>query len=61
MDPWRLTTVYGPCTEPYRSEFINWFRGHLITDSDNCSFLVTSISIDPSRTATSREETYLIP
>jgi len=34
-DTWNLTTVYGPCTEPARTQFINWFRGHIINDADN--------------------------
>ena len=38
-DVWKLTTVYGPCDEPARSEFISWFRGHAILDSDNWIFL----------------------
>jgi hypothetical protein len=35
MDTWHLTTVYGPCTEPARSQFINWFKNHHIADNDN--------------------------
>jgi hypothetical protein len=38
MDIWRLTTVYGPCTEPARFEFINWFKNHQISDEDNWLF-----------------------
>lgn len=38
-DSWKLTNVYGPCDEPARSEFIQWFRGHDISDSDNWIFL----------------------
>ena len=38
-DAWKLTTVYGPCDEPTRSEFVNWFRGHDIDDSVNWIFL----------------------
>jgi hypothetical protein len=38
-DLWKLTTVYGPCEEPDRSLFIDWFRGHVIDDSDNWIFL----------------------
>jgi len=26
MTPWCLTSVYGPCQEPHRTEFINWFK-----------------------------------
>ena len=33
-----LTSVYGPCTEPNQSEFINWFRSHNIADTDNWIF-----------------------
>jgi hypothetical protein len=36
---WKLTTVYGPCDEPARSEFINWFKGHEIDDVENWIFL----------------------
>jgi len=25
---WKLTNVYGPCVEPDRTNFINWFRNH---------------------------------
>lgn len=32
MDCWLLTTVYGPCTEPARFEFVNWFKNHHIGD-----------------------------
>jgi hypothetical protein len=34
-DPWYLSNVYGPCHEPERSEFINWFRNCVVTDSVN--------------------------
>lgn len=36
---WKLTTVYGPCEEPTRSEFITWFRGHVFEDYENWIFL----------------------
>lgn len=36
---WKLSTVYGPCNEPYRSNFITWFRGHSFSDTDNWIFL----------------------
>lgn len=32
---WNLTNVYGPCTEPARSEFLLWFRSLVIRDEDN--------------------------
>jgi hypothetical protein len=38
MDVWRLTTVYGPYTEPARFEFINWFNNHQISDEDSWLF-----------------------
>ena len=38
-DSSKLTNVYGPCGEPARSEFIQWFRDHDISDSDNWIFL----------------------
>ena len=31
--------MYGPCTEPDRFEFIAWFRGHNIADTENWIFL----------------------
>jgi len=31
--------VYGPCTEPDRSNFITWFSAHQIADDDNWLFL----------------------
>lgn len=34
-EAWKLTTVYGPCDEPARTEFIDWFCGHDISDSIN--------------------------
>lgn len=37
-DVWKLTTVYGHCDEPASSEFVSWFRGHDIEDSDNWIF-----------------------
>ena len=36
---WKLTTVYGPCDEPARSEFIEWFRNQDIEDEENWIFL----------------------
>lgn len=36
---WKLTMIYGPCDEPAHSEFINWFRGHEIDDTENWIFL----------------------
>jgi hypothetical protein len=39
LDSWRLTTVYGPCDDPACSQFIEWFRGHNIADTDNWLFL----------------------
>jgi hypothetical protein len=35
---WKLTTIYGPCEEPARSEFISWFRGHEIDDNEDWIF-----------------------
>ena len=31
--------MYSPCTEPDRFEFIAWFRGHNIADTENWIFL----------------------
>ena len=36
---WRLTNIYGPCTEPDRSAFINWFRNCDVSDSINWLFM----------------------
>lgn len=36
---WKLTNVYGPCTEPVRTEFVTWFRDHEIDDTENWIFL----------------------
>jgi exonuclease III len=36
---WKLSTVYGPCTEPERTLFIEWFRQHDIADTVNWIFL----------------------
>lgn len=38
-ETWRLTSVYGPCEDPARSLFIDWFRGHEIADDENWLFL----------------------
>jgi exonuclease III len=38
-ETWKLTTIYGPCDEPERTEFINWFRGHEIDEDENWIFL----------------------
>jgi hypothetical protein len=38
-DQWHLSNVYGPCHEPERSEFINWFRNCDVSDSVNWLFL----------------------
>lgn len=36
---WKLTNVYGPCTEPARTDFVSWFRNHEIHDEENWMFL----------------------
>jgi hypothetical protein len=38
-DVWFLTNVYGPCDDPARTAFINWFKAHEIHDSINWIFL----------------------
>lgn len=38
-DMWKMTIVYGPCTKPDRSNFMTWFWGHLVNDTDNWLFL----------------------
>lgn len=42
---WNLITVYGPCTEPTRFEFLLWFRSLNIQDDDNWMILGVLISI----------------
>jgi exonuclease III len=36
---WTLSTVYGPCQKPERSEFIQWFRAQQISDEDDWLFV----------------------
>ena len=36
---WNLTTVYGPCLEPARTDFVNWLKNHHIDDDVNWLFL----------------------
>jgi len=36
---WKLTTIYGPCQEPARSNFILWFHSHVIADNEDWLFL----------------------
>jgi hypothetical protein len=38
-DRWTLTNIYGPCVEPDRSIFIDWFRNCDVNDSINWLFL----------------------
>jgi hypothetical protein len=38
-DRWTLTNIYGPCVEPDRSIFIDWFRNCDVNYSINCLFL----------------------
>ena len=38
-EQWKLTNVYGPCDEPERSDFINWFRNCDVNDTTNWIFL----------------------
>ena len=39
LSKWKLTTVYGPCQEPQRSDFVRWLRNHTIGDAENLLFL----------------------
>lgn len=39
VEVWFLTNVYGPCDDPARTAFINWFKGHKIHDTCNWIFL----------------------
>jgi hypothetical protein len=36
-ETWTLTTVYGPCTELERQDFINWLNG--LNIDDNCNWM----------------------
>ena len=36
---WKLTAVYGSCTEPTRSDFVLWLRSHVIDLDANWPFL----------------------
>ena len=38
-DVWRLSNIYGPCDEPARSAFINWFRNCEVDENINWFFL----------------------
>jgi exonuclease III len=39
VETWKLTTVYGPCVEPERLEFVDWLKSHNIEDDENWLFL----------------------
>ena len=39
LQKWKLTTVYGPCQQPLRSQFSIWLRNHIIQDDENWLFL----------------------
>lgn len=30
-----MTTVYGPCLDPLRTEFLDWFKNLDVKDEDN--------------------------
>jgi hypothetical protein len=36
---WKLATVYGPCQNPERSDFVQWLHSHSIADDENWIFL----------------------
>jgi hypothetical protein len=38
-DNWTLSNIYGPCVEPDRSIFVDWFRNCDVNDSINWLFL----------------------
>ena len=38
-DTWKLTSVYGPCQDPARTEFVHWLKSHTITSDENWLFL----------------------
>jgi hypothetical protein len=58
MESWKLTTMYGPCTEPDHSNFITWFSAHQIADDDNWLFWGISISIAHYKIETERVVIY---
>lgn len=35
LNSWKLTTVYGPCQDPMRSEFVQWLKDLDVQDSEN--------------------------
>ena len=35
QEVWKLSSVYGPCSEPDRSLFIEWLKNLQIQDADN--------------------------
>lgn len=35
LESWNLTTVYGPCLEPARTDFISWMRSIVIQPEDD--------------------------
>jgi hypothetical protein len=39
LSSWKMMTVYGPCHDSERSEFVNWLRSHDIQDHENWFFL----------------------
>ena len=36
---WRLSSIYGPCHEPLRSEFIRWMRNLEVNSVDHWLFV----------------------
>jgi len=44
-ETWFLTNVYGPCDDPGRSAFIDWFKSCDVNDTTNWIFSGISISI----------------
>lgn len=39
MDTWKLTSVYGPCTEPARTEFVTLMKDIIIQPNEDWLFL----------------------
>lgn len=39
LEVWKLTTVYGPCSEPARTNFVNWMKNIIISPEDDWLFL----------------------
>lgn len=39
LETWKLTSVYGPCAEPARTEFVTWMKDVIIQPNEDRMFL----------------------